>query len=282
MGFYPDMVRKTAGGQERAVPSPSPSALLSGRSVASPLVRDVRAGAGASSAGNGNTATAADADTVYQDDRKVFEVPAGCIDKVLVLGCKSPTEAKFYDFSLKNRMLPDDTIGGVSVRASAESGVEADRITFVEQTFRVRLKGGTIFTNVSLQCQATTAAGETLDFVCVLPIRPEGLPANGVEVVMVMGPAGTGIGSIAQKPDGTLVFTMTDGTVREVSAGHEQARSLPSDFTTNGGVYVAPDDYVTGNKPMPAGLSLNGNLVMTDGSVPYQGTTDNGGLLCAG
>ncbi|MBS1056106.1 hypothetical protein [Gluconobacter kondonii] len=63
-----------------------------------------------------------------------------------------------------------------------------------------------------------------------------------------------------------------DGMLRKIT---EPVGTLPEDFTINNGIYML------GTSPPPAGLSSNHGIIMTDGSVYYPNTIDNGGVLCA-
>lgn len=234
---------------------------------------------------------------VSQTDREIFELPGGCLGGTrLRLSCKGPTERKFYSFSVKNRMLADDRIASVKVGPASDSKVTADKYTFQDQTFTVRLSGGELNSNVPVRCEITTEHEETLDFVCILPIREEGIlyeNQDGIVVVMgATGVRGNGIRSIAMGNDANLEFSMDDGTVISVDTGLfrddngqivaiDQVASLPDDFSVNGSVFLAPDSYVNGGKSMPKGLSLDGNIVLTDGSVHYRHSMNNGGVLCS-
>lgn len=51
---------------------------------------------------------------------------------------------------------------------------------------------------------------------------------------------------------------------------------LPDGLTLNGNIYMCPDGVA-----LPAGLSSNGGVVQTDGTVAYENTTNNLGVLCA-
>ena len=234
---------------------------------------------------------------VSQTDREIFELPGGCLGSTrLRLSCKGPTEKKFYSFSIKNRMLADDRIASVNVGPASDSKVTADKYTFQDQTFTVRLSGGELNSNVPVRCEITTEHEETLDFVCILPIREEGIlyeNKDGIVVVMgATGVRGNGIRSIAMGNDANLEFSMDDGTVISVDTGLfrddngqivaiDQVASLPDDFSVNGSVFLAPDSYVNGGKSMPKGLFLDGNIVLTDGSVHYRHSMNNGGVLCS-
>lgn len=61
----------------------------------------------------------------------------------------------------------------------------------------------------------------------------------------------------------------------------ETIGELPDDLVLNGNIYTAPDAYLNGTKQLPTGLSLNSNIVMTDGSVYFPTTNNNNGVLCA-
>ncbi|MUG08615.1 phage fiber-tail adaptor protein [Commensalibacter melissae] len=234
---------------------------------------------------------------VSQTDREIFELPGGCLGGTrLRLSCKGPTEKKFYSFSVRNRMLADDRIASVKVGSASDSKVMADKYTFQDQTFTVRLSGGELNRNVPLRCEITTEQEETLDFVCILPIREEGIlyenPDDGIVVVMgATGVRGNGIRSIAMGNDANLEFSMDDGSVINVDTGlfrdnngqivaMDKVASLPDDFSINGSVFIAPNSYVNGDKSMPKGLSLDRNIVLTDGTVYYKHSINNGGVLC--
>ena len=129
---------------------------------------------------------------IEQNDREIFELPGGCLGNTeLRLLCKGPTEKKFYSFSVKNRMLADDKIASVKVGPASDSNVMANKYTFQDQTFTVRLSGGKLNRNVPIRCEITTEQEETIDFVCILPIRAEGvLYENNDGLVVIMGATG--------------------------------------------------------------------------------------------
>lgn len=129
---------------------------------------------------------------IEQNDREIFELPSGCLSgTILRLSCKGPTEQKFYSFSIKNRMLENDTIATVRFSPTSDSNVTADRYSFQEQTFTVRFNGGELNKNVPLKCEVKTEKEEILDFVCILPIRAEGvLYENNNGLVVIMGATG--------------------------------------------------------------------------------------------
>ena len=235
---------------------------------------------------------------VSQTDREIFELPGGCLGGTrLRLSCKGPTERKFYSFSVKNRMLADDRIASVKVGSASDSKVTADKYTFQDQTFTVRLSGGELNWDVPIRCEITTEMEETLDFVCILPIREEGIlyeSQDNMHVLMgATGAQGNSIHSVMIDKDFSVIkFTMSDGSVQEVHIGiykdsdgrliaTDQVMPLPDDFSTNGSIYIAPDSYVNGGKPMPNGLSLDGNIVLTDGTYYYRKSWNNNGVLCS-
>ena len=105
------------------------------------------------------------------------------------------------------------------------------------------------------------------------------------------GPTGTSIKSITVNDDLTFTFLMSDGSTiiskSNIYVNDEgylispsETGTLPDDFTTNGGIYIAPADYVSGTKQLPTGLYLNGDVVMTDGTVYFINTVNNNNVLC--
>lgn len=85
-----------------------------------------------------------------------------------------------------------------------------------------------------------------------------------------------------------MATTMQDGDYLTVLGGAVVARpsvtgTVPSDFTVNGNVYVAPASYVSNPSSLPAGLSVDAGtgIVLTDGSVFFPNTINNIGVLCA-
>lgn len=60
------------------------------------------------------------------------------------------------------------------------------------------------------------------------------------------------------------------------------AGTIPSDFTVNGNVYVAPASYISNPGSLPAGLSVDADtgIILTDGSVFFPNTINNIGVLC--
>lgn len=85
-----------------------------------------------------------------------------------------------------------------------------------------------------------------------------------------------------------MATAMQDGDYLTVLGGAVVARpsvtgTVPSDFTVNGNVYVAPASYVSNPSALPAGLSVDADtgIVLTDGSVFFPNTINNVGVLCA-
>ena len=85
-----------------------------------------------------------------------------------------------------------------------------------------------------------------------------------------------------------MATAMQDGDYLTVLGGAVVARpgttgTIPSDFTVNGNVYVAPASYVSNPSALPAGLSVDTDtgIVLTDGSVFFPNTINNIGVLCA-
>lgn len=126
------------------------------------------------------------------------------------------------------------------------------------------------------------------------PIGPEGEPGpQGVPgVAGVQGQTGVSIDAITISKDMTFTYTMSDGSTKTSPSGiyrdlnnflisPDSVATVPDDFTTNGSIYIAPDAYVTGQKTLPTGLSLNSNIVLTDGTTYFINTQNNGGVLCA-
>ena len=152
---------------------------------------------------------------ILQTDREIFELPGGCLGITeLRLLCKGPTERKFYSFSVKNRMLADDKIASVKVGPTSDSNVTADKYTFQDQIFTVRLSGGELNRNVPIRCEITTEQEETLDFVCILPIRAEGiLYENNDGIVVIMGATGPK----GEKGDNNLNDGTTDLYVKSIN-----------------------------------------------------------------
>lgn len=239
----------------------------------------------------------------------IIILDSGCLDKeVIQLQCKGEGEAVYYQFSLANR-IGDQTLLNVRATANADD-VAISNITVDGQTFKCLISGGTIYHNVGLYFVATTSGGETRTFNAVLPIRPEGvmnIPGDGT--VVIMGTAGApGVkgdkgdqGDKGDSPvyiktlsitDGGVSCSMSDGsTIKADIEGiyvqdglvivPDKTGVLPDDFILNGNIYTAPNTYVNGTKQLPTGLSLNSNVVMTDGSVFFPKTINNNGVLCA-
>ena len=72
--------------------------------------------------------------------------------------------------------------------------------------------------------------------------------------------------------DGSQIYIDQDGFVRPVP---EVQGSLPDDITIQGGVYFV------GKAPLPAGLSSNNGVIMTDDTVYFPKTFSNRGVLMA-
>lgn len=241
--------------------------------------------------------TTSDNTVVTQENRSPLVLPSGCLSStVLRLSCKGNQEKKYYSFDLSNRMISGDTIGKVEVYPN-DDAVTGTQATYDKQTFKVLLAGGEGITNVGILFIITTLSGEVLEFTCVLPIRPEGVLQVGLDANYVMGgqgPSGhnnTKIESISVSSSG-FIFQMSDGSSLDVVPNGiyiqdgivtvpETVGELPDDLVLNGNIYTAPDAYLNGTKQLPAGLSLNSNIVMTDGSVFYSKTINNNGVLCA-
>ena len=105
------------------------------------------------------------------------------------------------------------------------------------------------------------------------------------------GQQGISVESVIMNDDLTFSFMMSNGSIEKVNSGlyrnkdgvviaPEKVSEIPNDFSLNGNLYIASDDYLNGSKKMPEGLSLNGNIVLTDGSVYYKNSWNNGGVLC--
>ncbi|EUK18814.1 hypothetical protein [Commensalibacter papalotli (ex Servin-Garciduenas et al. 2014)] len=83
--------------------------------------------------------------------------------------------------------------------------------------------------------------------------------------------------------DGSTLETIPQGiyTLHGIVIAPDNIGELPDDLVLNGNIYTAPDAYLNGSKKLPEGLSLNSNIVMTDGSVYFPTTINNNGVLCA-
>ncbi|EHD12936.1 hypothetical protein CIN_21820 [Commensalibacter intestini A911] len=193
-------------------------------------------------------------------------------------------------------MISGDTISKVEVYPNDDT-VTGTQATYDKQTFKVLLSGGEGITNVGILFIITTLSGEVLEFTCVLPIRPAGVLQVGLDANYVMGgqgPSGhnnTKIESISVSSSG-FIFQMSDGsTIKADTEGiyiqegivtvPETIGELPDDLLLNGNIYTVPDTYLNGTKQLPTGLSLNSNIIMTDGSVFFPKTINNNGVLCA-
>ena len=71
-------------------------------------------------------------------------------------------------------------------------------------------------------------------------------------------------------PSGTYYVDQNDVVRRARTVG-----TLPDDVTVNGGVYIA------GSSTLPAGLTSDGSVIITDGTVYFPNTWNNNGVLCA-
>ena len=71
-------------------------------------------------------------------------------------------------------------------------------------------------------------------------------------------------------PSGTYYVDQNDVVRRARTVG-----TLPDDVTVNGGVYIA------GSSTLPAGLTSEGDVIITDGTVYFPNTWNNNGVLCA-
>ncbi len=138
---------------------------------------------------------------------------------------------------------------------------------------------------ISWEVKRTISQGDNWDWISLGIIKGD----RGIQGSK--GEQGKGIKSIAVNPDLTFSITMDDGSVQNILTGIYKDENnylisprnffeLPCDFFVNGNLCMASDDYVNGCKQMPDGLSLNGNIVLTDGSVYYKNTINNGGVLC--
>lgn len=120
------------------------------------------------------------------------------------------------------------------------------------------------------------------------PIGPQGI--QGIQGPV--GETGVGINSIIANQDMTITYIMTDGSTKNTPSGFykdnngylfvpDNIETLPDDLILNGSVYTVPDSYLSGQKQLPSGLSLNGNIVITDGTTYFKNTINNSGILCA-
>lgn len=105
------------------------------------------------------------------------------------------------------------------------------------------------------------------------------------------GQDGTRIEDISITPTG-FNFKTSDGKSLEVVpegiyiendnlVAPNNIGELPDDLLLNGNIYTVTDTYLNGTKQLPTGLSLNSNIIMTDGSVFFPKTINNNGVLCA-
>ncbi|EHD14076.1 hypothetical protein CIN_09400 [Commensalibacter intestini A911] len=227
------------------------------------------------------------------ENDSIIVLKAGSLEKeVITLQSKDQEEALYYAFSLEKR-IGKQTIKSVSWTSIADD-IDVSNITTDKQTFQCLISGGTNYQNVGITFKVITSAGETRTFNSVLPIRPAGImEAVGNNTVIVLGNSqeGARIEDISITPTG-FNFKTTDGKSLDVvpegiyiENGNmvvpEKIGKLPDDFVLNGNIYIAPDAYLTGTKTLPQGLSLNSNIVMTNGSVFFPKTINNNGLLCA-
>lgn len=80
-----------------------------------------------------------------------------------------------------------------------------------------------------------------------------------------------GVAGVVLNLTGQRLYTDQAGDVRAAKT----FGVLPDDVVVRGGLYLA------GSSPLPPGLSSSGNLILTDGTVHFQKTFNNGGVLCA-
>lgn len=100
------------------------------------------------------------------------------------------------------------------------------------------------------------------------------------------------ISSLKFNKDSTITLNYLNGDSKNIDSNiyinnegnifvAEDIFDIPDDFTINGSLFIASDSYVNGEKPLPSGLFLNGNIVLTDGSTHYKNTWNNNGILCS-
>lgn len=160
-------------------------------------------------------------------------------------------------------------------------------------------KGNPVFTTVTGDASNSTASYdiETVNHVDTLSTVAENAftalqTANENTTNLTNLILKNSIKNITVNDDLTFTFLMNDGsTITSASniyvndegylISPSATGTLPDDFTTNGGVYIASTDYVSGTKQLPTGLYLNGDVVMTDGTVYFIDTVNNNNVLCA-
>lgn len=82
----------------------------------------------------------------------------------------------------------------------------------------------------------------------------------------------SGLDALPSVPDGS--YYVTDGGFLVKIT--EPVGTLPDGLVLDGNVYTNPNSVT-----LPTGLSQNGLVVMTDGTVYFPSTQPNGGVLCA-
>ncbi|MDI2113094.1 phage fiber-tail adaptor protein [Commensalibacter nepenthis] len=141
---------------------------------------------------------------IYQKNRDILTLPAGCLaTTVLRLSCKGIQEKKHYSFDLKNRMLNGDEIVRVEMYPNNDT-VTNEKVSYDKQTFTILISGGEMIADVGINFVIKTLEGEDLEFICILPIRPEGILEAGSNYNVIMG---------AQGPAGKASYTLSIGTV---------------------------------------------------------------------
>mgnify|MGYP001204848299 CR=1 FL=1 len=147
---------------------------------------------------------------------------------------------------------------------------KADGVAALDASGNLALTDGTVLQSVLSVSPATQTQTATLTPLLTLDESAKVRTASG----------DISISSVADAMQDTDYLTVLGGSVvsRPTVTG-----TIPSDFTVNGNIYIAPAAYTNGVSVLPAGLSVDADtgIILTDGSVFFPNTINNIGVLCA-
>lgn len=132
-------------------------------------------------------------------------IPGGCLQNTKIsLKCKAPDEKIEYTFSLASQLSSDEEIVSVQAQPPYRSSLTVDSYTYNVNIFTCRISGGRMLYDEPIRFVISTQKNTIYSFVCVLPIRQQGiLIENCCGMNGVLDPA-TPMGTLAVGTTTTL------------------------------------------------------------------------------
>lgn len=132
-------------------------------------------------------------------------IPGGCLQNTKIsLKCKAPDEKIEYTFSLASQLSSNEEIVSVQAQSPYRSSLTVDSYTHNVNIFTCRISGGRMLYDEPIRFVISTQKNTIYSFVCVLPIRQQGiLIENCCGMNGVLDPA-TPMGTLAVGTTTTL------------------------------------------------------------------------------